>query len=163
MYRAYAGGTGHNETETSIDAEPWRNEITDKFQIAAMEHLKRRRVKGATSEEVGRWLGEEKGRLGTALTNLHIGGKVERLRSRRNNHYVYVLPHFVLGRRIKPYMPQGTLLHTVDAIVRAEQLSEYLADRTKFGEAEKPGDHELSRLLRRVASRSRKRMELDRD
>lgn len=168
MTGAYATGTGSVNVETSLDSEEARDQVIDKWQKATMRHLRRAGRKGLTTKEIAARIGTvDKGRVATAMTNLLILEMVQRLRKRRENHYVHVLLEYVGEQEVHPYKPQGITLHTEESIAIAEGMAAFLNDRGSFskppGMIPREGDHEVARLLSYLAKRSRKKHGFPRD
>lgn len=163
MTGAYVTGSGSMKVDTSEASEEARTKFTDAIMEMVWADLNRRGKKGGTAREVASSIGVEKGRVSTAITNMYIMDHVARLDQKRQHHYVHVLPKWIAGRETIPYEPQAVHLHTMEGIVRAERLAEFLRDR---GASTHPvsllpqtGDHEVAKLLVYAAAKGRKREE----
>ena len=163
MSGSYFTGSGSVKIDTSVDSEFYRDSsgITDENQKFVLRNLESLGSKGATALELSivNW-SVTKARISTALTNLHISDKIERLSERRGHHYVYVLRKFIHGREVRPYTPQSYHLHTEEAILRAEALSLYLHDRSIDPDPNRrdplSGDKEVARALDYIIAVSRR-------
>lgn len=97
------GGWSGSETSHERAVEAERSGRASRVRDAAWEVVRLGGLQGATWYEVSAALHCHHGSASSALSNLHMMGKVERLRERRGRSAIYVLPHAVNGRETAPF------------------------------------------------------------
>lgn len=131
MTDAYHGTRGYTADNASKDAAEAdaasgkTNELQDELCIYA----KVCGSDGVTVHEARLASGEHHGRVSSALTKLHIAGRLVALRARRGNAGIYVHPDYVNGRETRPYRRQNQPL-TVDEIADVLQAHHPKLDYT---------------------------------
>lgn len=78
--------------------------LTSEFQKAVYETVAARHGYGVTDIELQRITGKGHGSTSSALSTLHKNGYIERLKDKRDQNTVYVLPQYVEGRETLPPM-----------------------------------------------------------
>lgn len=112
------GGTrGSSGSGASRDAA--RADLVHGVTSAAQKYVlvmaTQARERGITSAELREAKGSlHHGRVSSAITKQHIAGRLVRLRERRGNCHVYVLPEFVTDRAVMPYRQQNVKLQVED-------------------------------------------------
>lgn len=106
--QVYDGTRGYSAPGASQDAaEAERDKgITNEIQRKVVELADERGHDGITVAEARVALGEHHGRVSSALTKMHIAGKLVALEERRGNAGVYVTPEHVGDREVRPYRRQ---------------------------------------------------------
>lgn len=126
----YAGTSGWSGSATSRE----RAETNDASGVTAYRHrrilrsLARAREHGRTVGEIGRELEVGHGAASGALTVLHKGGHITRVKERRNRQEVYVLPEYVDGREESPYRPNPARARLAEAEARIDAARAVLED-----------------------------------
>lgn len=124
----YAGTSGWSGSATSRE----RAERNDSTGVTSYRHrrilrsLARHREEGRTVGEIERELEVGHGAASGALTVLHKGGHITRVKERRNRQEVYVLPEYVDGREESPYRPNPARARLAEAEARIERAREVL-------------------------------------
>jgi hypothetical protein len=107
--RPYAGGTGWSGSDASKERRDEEDEsgVSTHRQTEVLGRLEMAGSTGLTWEELGSALGWHHGQATGALSTLHKVGSIQRLAAERRGgsangkgSSVYVLPHFVGGRRV---------------------------------------------------------------
>lgn len=100
----YAGTSGHNSTDTSIErANRMDTGIqTKQIQWATIEILSERGPQGITFIELSELLNIHAGSSAGALSTMHTAGLIERLEAKRGRSHIYVAMEHVDGRPTKP-------------------------------------------------------------
>ena len=119
MTDSYAGTRGHSGGDASKDAAVAERDSgkTSEMMDRVLAQLARAGERGATIIDLREsWELEDEhhGRISSALTKLHIAGKVSALRERRDNCGVYVPVGFENGREVRPYRRQNVKLRVED-------------------------------------------------
>lgn len=70
-----------------------------------LEDIRRRGTRGTTTEEASYRINVQVNSYTGRRSELHRRGAVERLAEKRDGQHVYVLPEFVEGRDVRPYVP----------------------------------------------------------
>lgn len=94
-------GSGMSSEERAREAD--RRGITSRRQRLALYHLGQASRHGLTYKEFGGIAELHHGQSSGALSNLHMGGIIARLKEERHGCGVYVLPQYVAGRDTVPY------------------------------------------------------------
>lgn len=131
---AYRGTQGHSGTKTSREraVSEVASGAAGARQTAVLSHLDHLGEYGITVKEVRERTGWHHGQASAALTNLHIAGKIVRLTEVRDRCMVYVMPNYVAGRTVSPYVPQRRNRPSVsDRTI--ERLEDYLSTARALG------------------------------
>lgn len=106
---AYHGTRGHSGGDASREAAEadLLSGVTNEVQRRVVELAYRSMTRGVTASEMRDHLGEHHGRVSSALTKMHIAGKLVALTERRGHGGIYVTPDNVDGREVRPYRRQN--------------------------------------------------------
>lgn len=117
MSDAYHGTRGYTTDNASKDAAEAdaASGKTNELQEHLYAYVSSTGRDGATVHEALAFAQEHHGRVSSALTKMHIAGRLVALRERRGNAGIYVHPGYVNGRETRPYRRQNQPL-TVDEI-----------------------------------------------
>lgn len=110
-YHGTRGDSGSAASREAAQAD-YENGVTNDLQWRILCHTGARGHLGVTAAEMRDLLGEHHGRVSSALTKLHIAGKLVALTERRGHGGIYVTPENVGSREERPYKRQQK---TVDA------------------------------------------------
>ena len=113
-YRGTRGYTPGNASKDAAEADAASGK-TNELQERMLRYALAARERGVTVQEARVGAGEHHGRVSSALTKLHIAGRLVALRERRGNAGIYVHPDYVNGRETRPYRRQNQPL-SVDEI-----------------------------------------------
>lgn len=128
-------GSGHagnstsrerQEREDSLGTTAWR-------QKQCLEAVAAAKSEGVTVMEIERMFNLHHGQSSSALSHLHRAGYIRRLKMRRNQQEIYVLPDYINGRDESPYRPRGGRKHprfTEDEEVRKAMTAAGIPDTT---------------------------------
>ena len=125
----YAGTSGWSGSDTSRE----RAQRDDSTGVTAYRHrrilrsLSRAREHGRTVAEIQTELGVGHGSASGALTVLHKGGHITRVKERRNRQEVYVLPEHVDAREESPYRPNPARARLAQAEATLDRVREVRA------------------------------------
>lgn len=117
MSDAYHGTRGYtpgNASKDAAEAEAASGK-TNELQAAMLRLVQIAQEHGVTVHEADMMSEAHHGQVSSALTKLHIAGRLVALRERRGNAGIYVHPDYVNGRETRPYRRQNQPL-TVDEI-----------------------------------------------
>lgn len=109
--RGYTAGNASKDAAEADAASGKTNELQDHLYV----YVSSTGRDGATVHEAIAYANQHHGRVSSALTKLHIAGRLVALRERRGNAGIYVHPDYVNGRETRPYRRQNQPL-TVDEI-----------------------------------------------
>jgi hypothetical protein len=101
---------GHSGTDTSRErAERERDDGTLSKRLSnTLAVVERAGASGVTWTDLARFLGLHHGSASSALTNLHMQGRIARTARRREGSKVYVTPHNALSDDVlEPYVQRG--------------------------------------------------------
>lgn len=128
MTESYHGTRGHSGGDASKDAAVAERNSgkTNEMMREVYREVSVTHQVGITSAELRAIFPDEHhGRITSALTKLHIAGKIVALRERRGNCGVYVAPQWVGEREVRPYRRQNVRLQVEDvqALLREHRPS----------------------------------------
>lgn len=152
MTDSYDGTRGHSGGDASKDAAIAERDKgkTSEMMDRVLGEIERAGERGLTVidlRESWELAGEHHGRISSALTKLHIAGKVVALRERRNNCGVYVLTGREGDRDVRPYRRQNVKLQVDDVVALMDQhRSHYITGTCACG-VRTPGREERERHL----------------
>lgn len=100
----YAGTSGHNSTDTSIQRANRMDQGTETkhIQSEVLRILEQRGEQGITFIELSEMLNIHAGSSAGALSTMHTAGLIERLQMKRGKSHVYVSLANVYRRPTKP-------------------------------------------------------------
>jgi hypothetical protein len=106
---SYGGTRGDSGSSASHDAAEadYENGVTNALQEEVLRIVRGDGRRGTTAAEARSATGQHHGRVSSALTKLHIAGKIVALEERRGHGGIYVAPEYVLGRPTRPYRRQA--------------------------------------------------------
>lgn len=150
MTDSYDGTRGHSGGDASRDAAIAERDSgkTSEMMDVVYRAVRIGQQAGLTSAELREVLPDEHhGRITSALTKLHIAGKVSALREKRGNCGVYVIPYYVNGRPERHYRRQNVELQVDDVVALMDQhRSHYITGTCACG-VRTPGREERERHL----------------
>lgn len=105
----YHGTRGHSGGAASREAAEadLLNGVTNEVQQRVLRYARAGGRNGVTAAEARQAAGEHHGRISSALTKMHIAGKLVALTERRGHGGIYVTPDNVDGREVRPYRRQN--------------------------------------------------------
>lgn len=121
----YAGTDGHSGTETSKQAAEDHHETAGDKQNAVLNALAEKKARGLTVVDVRNTLIPHHGTASRVLSVLHVGGRILRLKERRDGSKVYVLPQYQMTRPIERYIATKSK-HRRAALIDARSALERL-------------------------------------
>jgi len=105
----YAGTSGWSGSKTSqeraINADA--SGETSENQAFTLKALEEAESNGLTWQELSNRTGWHHGKSSGALSNLHKGRHIQRLKQRRGGCQIYVSNDYVNGRELAPYKPNA--------------------------------------------------------
>jgi hypothetical protein len=110
-YHGTRGDSGSAASREAAQAD-YDNGVTNRLQLQILDAAIARGRRGVTAAEMREFTQEHHGRVSSAITKLHIAGKLVALTERRGHGGIYVTPEYVGGRETRPYKRQTK---TVDA------------------------------------------------
>ena len=126
----YSDGTmGHSGSSTS-EERAVRETLSPRRQ-QVFNFVEAQGAEGAVCKQVMDWLDIGHGSASSALTVLHRGGNIRRLKERRWGQEIYVLPEHVGDREEAPYRPNTNAQRIAELEARVEELSAELRARTE--------------------------------
>jgi hypothetical protein len=119
----YHGTRGHSGGDASRDAAIADRDkgTTNEIQEQMLRYASAAGRLGVTALEARRGSGHHHGRVSSALTKLHIAGKLVALAERRNNGGIYVTPENVDGREVREYRRAKPKIDKADLVATLEQ------------------------------------------
>ena len=98
----FSGSSSSEERARSQDSDG----TTGKRQLAALTFLANRGIHGSTWKELADAIGLHHGSASGVLSVLHLTERIARLKETRNRCKVYVLPEFVVDRKVEMRAPK---------------------------------------------------------
>jgi hypothetical protein len=133
----YADGTSGHQGDSSRDAEPDRRGKMAQTLEVVMDSG----TVGVTWYDVAMTKNWYQGSCGSNLSNLHRSGIICRLKERRVNRGVYVLPEHVRGRETVPFNGKravrsvGTIIDGLHGLLDELEMDdqEFFSERSELG------------------------------
>lgn len=113
-YHGTRGDSGSAASREAAQAD-YDNGVTNRLQLQILDAAIDRGRRGVTAAEMREFTQEHHGRVSSAITKLHIAGKLVALTERRGHGGIYVTPDNVGGRETRPYKRQ-TKMVDVEAV-----------------------------------------------